>query len=151
MAPEWSLRPATADDRAFLLDLNRAAFRPSVELVWGWDEAEQVAFFDQRFDPARRQILQVGGVDAGELMVEERETVLHLTRIALLPEFQGRGLGTSIVRSLLDRAAASGRAVVLEVLHENPRAEALYERLGFERTGQTVTHVLMRAEPAPRP
>jgi ribosomal protein S18 acetylase RimI-like enzyme len=147
MAPAWSLRPATARDRAFLLDLNRAAFRPSVELVWGWDEDEQVAYFDQRFDPARRQIVHVAGEDVGEVAVEERETEIHLARIALVPAWQGQGVGTAIVRSVLDRAAASGKAVVLEVLHENPRAAALYERLGFERTGETVSHVLMRAEP----
>lgn len=147
MAPAWSLRPATADDRGFLLDLNRAAFRPSVERVWGWDDDEQVEYFDARFDPARRQIVQVDGVDAGEVSVEEREGEIYLARIALLPVWQGRGIGTSIVESLLARGLAEDKAVVLEVLHENPRAAALYERLGFERTGETVSHVLMRAQP----
>jgi ribosomal protein S18 acetylase RimI-like enzyme len=109
----------------------------------------QRAYFDERFDPARREIVQVGGIDVGELIMDERPGEIYLARIALLPAWQDRGIGTSIVVSLLERAAASGRTVVLEVLHANPRAAALYERLGFERTGESTTHVLMRAEPPP--
>jgi ribosomal protein S18 acetylase RimI-like enzyme len=148
VSPDWSLRAATAADRGFLMDLNRAAFREAVERVWGWDDEEQLAYFDARFDPDRRQIVQVDGVDAGEVSIEERPTEIYLARIALLPAWQGRGIGTSIVRSLLDRAAASGRSVVLEVLHENPRAAALYRRLGFEQTDENGTHVFMRADPS---
>jgi ribosomal protein S18 acetylase RimI-like enzyme len=151
MSHEWTFRPATADDRNFLLELNRLAFRASVEPTWGWDEDVQTAYFDARFDPARRQIVQVGGVDVGEVAIEERASEIYLGRIALLPAWQGRGVGTSIVRSLLERAAASGRAVILEVLHTNPRAAALYEKLGFTRIGENETHVFMRAEPASLP
>ena len=138
---------ATPADRDFLLDLNRAAFRASVEATWGWDEDEQTAYFDARFDPARRRIVQVDGIDVGEVVIEERASETYLGRIALLPAWQGRGIGTSIVRLLLERGAATGKAVVLEVLHTNPRAARLYEALGFTRTGENETHVFMRAEP----
>lgn len=148
LTASWSLRAASVGDREFLLDLNRAAFRESVEPVWGWDEDEQTAYFDARFEPDLRRIIQVGGVDIGEVVVLERPGEIYLGRIALLQEWQGRGVGSSIVRSLLERAATTGRAVVLEVLHTNPRAAMLYERLGFEPTGRNETHVFMRAEPA---
>jgi ribosomal protein S18 acetylase RimI-like enzyme len=143
----WTLRQVVAADRDFLFELNRAAFRESVEATWGWDEDEQVAYFDARFDPARRQVVQVDGVDVGELVVEERADEIYLARIALLPEWQGRGIGSSIVRSLLERAAAQGKAVVLEVLHANPRAAKLYEELGFRANARNETHSFMRAEP----
>jgi ribosomal protein S18 acetylase RimI-like enzyme len=147
VSADWNLRPATADDRDFLFELNRAAFRAYVDSTWGWDEDEQVRFFDERFDPARRQIVQHEGVDIGELVVEERSHEIYLARIALLPEWQGRGVGGSIVRSLLERARATGKAVVLEVLHANPRAARLYEELGFRPTGRSDTHLFMRAIP----
>jgi ribosomal protein S18 acetylase RimI-like enzyme len=143
----WTLRPATPSDRDFLFDLNRAAFRTYVDATWGWDEDEQAAFFDARFDPERRQIVRSQGEDVGELVVEERPHEIYLARIALLPEWQGRGIGRSIVQSLLARAAASGKTVVLEVLHANPRAARLYEELGFEPTGRNETHLFMRAAP----
>ena len=34
--------------------------------------------------------------------------------------------------------------VTLQVLRANPRARALYERLGFVATGETAEHVLLR-------
>jgi ribosomal protein S18 acetylase RimI-like enzyme len=144
---DWTLRPATSADRDFLFDLNRAAFRTYVEATWGWDENRQIAFFDERFDPARSQIIQSDGVDIGELIVEEHRGEIYLARIALLPEWQSRGIGSSIVLSLLARADATGMPVVLEVLHSNPRAARLYEELGFRPTGRSYTHVYMRAEP----
>jgi ribosomal protein S18 acetylase RimI-like enzyme len=149
--PTWTVRSATDADRDFLFELHRAAFRPSVEAMWGWDEDEQVAFFDARFDPDRRRIVQVDGVDIGELVVDERPDEIYLARLALLPMWQGRGIGASIVRSLLARAEATAKPVVLQVLHTNPRAAQLYERLGFRRNGRSETHVFMRAELLPPP
>jgi ribosomal protein S18 acetylase RimI-like enzyme len=147
---DWSLRTATSADRDFLFELNRAAFRAYVDATWGWDENEQMAFFDARFDPTRRQIVESQGVDIGELVVEDRPHEIYLARVALLPEWQGRGIGRSIVLSLLAQAAATGKTVVLEVLHSNPRAARLYEELGFEVTGRSETHLFMRAEPGER-
>src|SRR6266481_9751927 len=50
-SPPWTLRPARPDDRGFLLALKEAAMRRYVEQVWGWDDAEQAAYFDERFVP----------------------------------------------------------------------------------------------------
>lgn len=51
---------------------------------------------------------------------------------------RGRGVAEALVRALLDSAAGVGaRRVVLEVGEANARAERLYERMGFTRTGAT--------------
>lgn len=118
---------------------------PYVDATWGWDEDEQIAYFDARFDPARRRIVQVAGADVGVLEVDDRAGEIYVATIALLPAWQGRGIGSAVIRSLLERAAATGRAVTLRVLRRNPRAIELYECLGFVRTAQSDTHVYMRA------
>jgi predicted GNAT family acetyltransferase len=41
---------------------------------------------------------------------------------------------------LISRGAAEGKPVTLRVLRANPRAAALYDRLGFEQAGQIATH-----------
>jgi [ribosomal protein S18]-alanine N-acetyltransferase len=56
----------------------------------------------------------------------------HITNIAVLPEYRGRGLGERMMRELLARAHARGaRRVTLEVRATNSPAQNLYEKLGF--------------------
>ena len=45
------------------------------------------------------------------------------------PAAQGRGLGTALVRPMLERCDREGRPAYLEAT--TPRNRALYERLGF--------------------
>lgn len=145
----WRLRPALPGDRDFLFALHRAATREYVELVWGWDEDAQVAFFDDRFAPERWQIVRAGDADVGVLIVERDETGIYLAEIELLPEWQGRGIGSAVIRSLTEEATASGKELTLRVLHANPRARALYERLGFRPFEEIETHTYLRWEASP--
>lgn len=118
--------------------------REHVERVWGWDHGKQVAFFDEHFRPDKSQIIRVDGEDIGVLIVEPAETEIYLAEIQILPGWQGRGIGSSVVRSLMNEAANSGKAVTLRVLHVNDRARALYERLGFVPYKDTETHTYLR-------
>ncbi|MGI8636395.1 MAG: GNAT family N-acetyltransferase [Segetibacter sp.] len=48
-----------------------------------------------------------------------------------MPEFQGRGIGSSILKELLDKAQSEQKRLELEVLRVNADAQRLYKRLGF--------------------
>ncbi|WP_417217493.1 ribosomal protein S18-alanine N-acetyltransferase [Arthrobacter sp.] len=53
--------------------------------------------------------------------------------IAVLPEFEGQGIGSTLLRQLIDEARDRGAEdVLLEVRADNPRAQGLYTRFGFE-------------------
>ena len=55
---------------------------------------------------------------------------LHALHVA--PQQRGAGVGTALLAELLDQAASSGATTAwLHVELDNPRARALYERLGF--------------------
>ncbi len=138
----YALRQATEADYDFLFRLHKATMKDYVAQTWGWDEGVQAAFFRDRFDPARSQIVLVADREVGVLSLERQPAALLLANLRILPEYQGHGLGTAIIRTILEQARHEGIPVTLQVLKVNP-ARHLYERLGFVVTGETVTHYLM--------
>ncbi len=139
----YTLRDATSEDRDFLYRLRRATLKEYVDRIWGWDEAVQRRMFDERFDPARYQIVTVDGRDVGAVSVERRPDGVFLADLHILPAHQGRGLGAAVIGDILMQARGPGLPVTLQVLKGNP-ARRLYERLGFVVTGETPTHYQMR-------
>ena len=61
-----------------------------------------------------------------------RPGALVLDGICVESAARGSGIGTALLNAATARARAEGaRCVVLSVIEDNPRARALYERLGF--------------------
>jgi ribosomal protein S18 acetylase RimI-like enzyme len=141
------VRPATDDDEAFVRAAHHVAFRDVVERQFGpWDEARQDVFFDTVWRHGGMQVVECDGHRCGYLLVDEHADEVVVGEIVLHPDVHGRGIGTRLLRDVF----AVGKPVRLQVLHENRRARALYERLGFTQTGSTSTHHLMwRAADAP--
>lgn len=147
----YTVRPATPADYAFLYHLYVATMKPYVAQVWGWDESMQPERFRQRFDPSRQRIVVANGQDIGVLEIDERPSNLFLANLRILPEFQGQGWGTRILRDLLAQAHGAGLPVTLQVLNVNHAARRLYERLGFRVVQETPTHYYMSAPPGDPP
>jgi ribosomal protein S18 acetylase RimI-like enzyme len=64
--------------------------------------------------------------------------------LAVLPEFQGRGIGEALVRACIERARADGRErVYLDTTEWMETAQRLYRRIGFKRAPE------LDWEPAP--
>jgi ribosomal protein S18 acetylase RimI-like enzyme len=121
--------------------------RPYVEATWDWDDRAQEVLFDESFAPERCRIIQVAGEDAGVLTVEESEQQIWLELIEIHPRWQRAGIGTSIVRSLLQRGAETRKPVSLRVLRTNTSARSLYERLGFAAVREDEVRTYLRADP----
>jgi GNAT superfamily N-acetyltransferase len=138
-----TLRPAKAEDTAFLIQLHHRAYREVVERQFGaWDEAAQDRWVAEGLTEADFSVVERAGVAIGAVGLKEKADGFFLAELQLLPELQGQGLGTEMLRSVLQRAAAAHKPVALRVLLQN-RARSLYERHGFVTTGQTETHYLM--------
>ena len=61
----------------------------------------------------------------------------HITTLAVHPARRRRGLGSLLLSRLLGAAQARGAArVTLEVRESNQPAQSLYEKFGFESTGE---------------
>ena len=143
-----TLRPAVPGDFDFLYGLNRTTMMGDVVATWGrWDERWQAERYRRHFQPAGCKIIVREGQDVGILVAGKTETEHYVASIRLLPEHQGRGIGTSLLNALLDEAREEGKQVTLQVLKVNDRARRRYERLGFSTVEETNTLYLMTAAP----
>jgi len=105
--------------------------REYIEKTWGWEDKWQQEYFARKFDPRKRQIIVIDEQDAGVIALEHRVEEHYLALIEILPVFQRSGVGTSIMRWLIDIAHKDGFPISLHVLKVNVPARQLYERLGF--------------------
>ena len=139
----FTLRRATPDDSEFAYSVKKAAFRECVEQVWGWDENEQRQLHARRFAAQEFRIINVAAKDVGIMATVVGPDCLTLNQLFILPEHQGKGIGRECMLLIMKEAQRLGLPVRLRVLKVNPRALAFFQRLGFRRTGETETHVLM--------
>jgi len=114
-----------------------------IAATWGWNEAWQLEHFRTSFRPEARSVIDLQGETIGFVDIIEREDCFYLENIEIAPQCQSRGIGTRIIQKLIERAQLKRLPLKLQVLKVNPRARALYERLGFRCTGETATHFLM--------
>lgn len=90
--------------------------------------------------------IRQGRAVVGYYWIEHRGRELHLHAIFVLPEHQGRGIGTEALRALEREFTGEVDSIELGVMMGNERARALYERLGFvaEETLADVGFLILR-------
>jgi ribosomal protein S18 acetylase RimI-like enzyme len=128
---QTSTRPALDSDKLPIWRLYEAAFRPHIELIWGWDDAWQAADFDKAFGSSLTRVVEVGGEFAGYLRVDGGEVDDYLGMLVLLPQFRSLGLGACLLATVQARARREGRGLYLRVFRTNSAAKRFYEREGW--------------------
>ena len=123
-----TLRDMTAEDVAAVDLLERKLFPIDAwPLQMFFDELAQV-------DTRRYVVAEVDGhivAYAGLMCIEP---IADIQTIAVVPEFEGKGIGSAILSELIAEARRRRAAdVLLEVRADNPRAQSLYLRFGFEQ------------------
>ena len=141
-----NLRDADSGDMSFLWELHVASMREYVDATYGWNDTDQKSRFDTGFRPAGIQIIDVDGKLVGMWETNQQADPWFLARIAIIPAYQNKGIGSSLITELLAHADLQDRQVALQVLRVNP-ARALYERFGFLTYEETDTHFKMLRKP----
>jgi len=149
VSADIGLRAARAEDYAFALGLYVETIKPYTVAYMDWVDEEQNARFARLWTPADTRIITADGVDVGWLEASESGPEVFLKQIYVAPAHQRRGIGSAILRRLLDQWTSTKKPVVLGVLKNNP-ARRLYERMGFAVTGETEMKFMMRREARPR-
>ena len=152
-----TLRGALPSDRPFLLALY-ASTRAEEFAHLGWPVEMERAFmqvqfeaqrsdYERRYPAAKCRVVELRRCPVGRLWVAKDARSLTVLDISLLAELRGRGIGSTCLRGVQQRAAKAGLAVELQVVVGNP-AQRLYERLGFRNVGEAGVRQAMAWTPA---
>lgn len=140
MAPshiEATVRPATRDDL------------PRLEwfgLYWHYRQIYEHTYRQQLCERRLMLVADVNGFPVGqvfiqfeshEMRVADGRQRAYLYSLRVMEPFQGRGLGTQLIRAAEEAIAARGYAwATIAVAKDNAGARRLYERLGYRTFGE---------------
>jgi ribosomal protein S18 acetylase RimI-like enzyme len=144
-----SLRPIQDEDLVVLNEIYGSTREEELKQVTHWSDQEKQGFIQQQF-MAQHEYYQKNYIGArfylifknetpiGRLYIHEnyQEKVVRIIDIAILPNWQKKGIGKSILEDILAKGNSLKRNVSIHVEAFNP-AKHLYERLGFEKISET--------------
>ena len=142
----WALRSANVADVEMIAELRAAVMRPDLERLGRFDEHRVRQRLRDSFSPQHTSIILADDAFAGCVTLRPAENGQWLEHFYLEPGVQGRGLGSAVLRALLERADADGVPVRLNVL-QGSAARRLYERHGFTVEDQDPIDVYMVRQP----
>ena len=140
----YILRKYENTDYEFVYEVKKNAYKKYVEQCWEkWDDIDQKnrfkASMEKTFD--RTYIIMFNneriGFYQGQLV---NERTYYIENICIIPEYQGKGIGTEILKSVLNEY--SDKNIEIQYFKQNPVGK-LYKKLGFEPNGGTEFHYQM--------
>jgi ribosomal protein S18 acetylase RimI-like enzyme len=133
----FQLRAARSDDFRFAWSLYEELMKPLTEELLGrWNELGQKQVVQMALAQQGTFIIVEDKLDVGWVQVIDSPDALYLGQIYVAPPSQNCGIGTAILRELIDKARKGSKTITLDVMKNN-RSRLLYERLGFQVIGQS--------------
>ena len=138
-----TIRAATAADLAAIVKTLQRAFAANDGRLQPQQSAlrETAATLRSRVVPHGAAVAVGGGSIVGCVLFERRGRELYLGRLAVVPEWRGRGIARRLVDHVEHEARAAGAAAVtLNVRVALPENIALFSRLGYREAGHLAQH-----------
>jgi GNAT superfamily N-acetyltransferase len=110
------------------------------------DRAAQDTGFQQQWNLQQVHIIEIGGAPVGWLHTITQDQELFVAQMFVDRPFQRKGIGTEVMKRLIDEAARLHQTLRLSVAKINP-ARRLYERLGFRTTHEDDRKFYMQLNP----
>ncbi|PSU34581.1 GNAT family N-acetyltransferase [Photobacterium lutimaris] len=141
------LRKATEADIPFLLSLRNKTMRKYLEeagMPTSIDEYEKRI----RYEFRHAQVVELDGQAIGlfKATYNEQLNYWYLVQIQIEPEYQGRQIGSKLIRNLIEQVRITKATVGLSVIETNP-AKQLYLRFGFNVMSKSGAEYLMELQP----
>lgn len=151
-----TLRDADPDDQPFLLTVY-ASTREAELAQTPWTAEQQDAFVRMQFEAqdsfyrkqypdADYKVILREGEPVGRLYIVRDDGLIRILDVTVLPEFRNRGIGSELIRGIVDEAAESDRKVHIYIETFNPSLQ-LFERLGFKSIAEEGINFLLEWSP----
>lgn len=142
----WMLRSAVAPDIEMIAELRATVMRADLERLGRYDEHRVRQRLRDSFSRQHTSIIMINSELVGCVTVRPSEGRQWLEHFYLAPHHQGRGLGSAVLCTVLERTDTQGVTVGLNVL-QGSAACRLYERHGFVVEAQDPIDVFMVRPP----
>lgn len=140
-------------DDEFLFQLFASTQDAEMNALIGWGDGDKDHFLRGQFAAQSRafalnyigavhRIIELDGMPIGRLIINRSDESLRIVDLSLMPLYRGRGIGTDILRSLMNEAHGGDVPVRLAALPNSP-AVRLYLRHGFRAVEERGRHVEM--------
>lgn len=151
-----SLRSEAPDDQSFLLKIYSSTRQNEMALV-DWSEDQKEAFLQMQFNAQRQyyadnypgaqyQIILWDNQPIGRLYIHQRQSEIRIMDISILPEYQNKGIGSTILKGILSQGSLLNVPVTIHVEQFNP-ALRLYQRLGFQLREDRGVYLFLEWQP----
>jgi ribosomal protein S18 acetylase RimI-like enzyme len=121
------LRPACSDDYIFALDLYLKTIKPFANAWVNWVDEEQEAQFANLWRRDDTKIITFKSEEIGWVEFRKTEDEIFLKQLYISPSHQRRGIGSQVMRLLLEEQRGTAKSMALFVLKNNP-AFRFYKR-----------------------
>ena len=136
-----NIQPARQQDLPEILAVQRAAFETEAQLVNDWNIPPLTQTLDELTNDWRKGIMlkavNEDGIIVGTVRGHNAPDGFYIGRLAVLPQWQGRGMGTALLEAII--AIAEACRLVLFTSTKSERNLRLYERFGFKPFKKSTT------------
>jgi len=155
-SPNATLRPIGPDDYDFLVEVYGSTRAEEMAMV-PWTIEQQQAFvrmqftaqqdhYTKTYPTASYDIIMSDSRPVGRLYVARLDQEIRIIDITLLPAERNAGIGSYLIKQLLDEANRAGKVTRIFVEEFNP-SRRLFERLNFSLSEQHGIHMLLQCNP----
>jgi len=132
MTIDYQLRPATMEDKEFMMHLEKVNFQNYPKLMEQFDEAHQKHHYDNYFKPKHVWIIEYANRPIGAQSIIVRRKHMVIVYLYLLPEFQNKGIDESLIKIALERAKKEKKPVMTCMFKGDTQGISMCHKLGFE-------------------
>src|ERR1051325_5764845 len=151
-----TLRPVGPDAEEFLLAVYAPPGADEMALVpWTdeqresfvrWQFKAQQEHYAKHYPDGKHDIIVSDGRQVGRLFVARLDHEIRIVDITVLPAERNAGIGSYLLKQLLDEADRTGKVTRIYVENFNPSL-ALFKKLGFSPTEEDAVYLLMQRNP----